>query len=199
MLAGLWLAGCASSRLTQEPGLVTAGHRVDASGPSTTPTVSVILHTRQLRFDAPVGSYFGPHWANSTTQKRLEQVLGEFPFLQPAAPDAARSPYRLVIEATHATSGNKRLSTISSFTKYLIPCSEQHAVELVAVLLRGATPLKTYQSVGTYTTKRHLVFLLLPMRWGLRVAGDTTTDTFRDLFLQLQRDAGTLLADGSPR
>jgi hypothetical protein len=189
----LWIAGCATRPLSQQPGLVTGWDRAAHPHPSL-PSIAVLIHTRQLRFDTPVAAYVGPHWAQRATLKQLEQVLQEFPFLHPSAPESnpTQTPYRLVIEATHATYGDQRLSAIAKFTKYLIPSSERNAVELDAVLSKDGVPLKTFEAVGTYTTKRHLLYLLLPMTWGLNVKGETTAQTFRDLFLQIERDAAEM-------
>ena len=157
------------------------------------PPITVVLYARQLRFDTPVDTYLGPHWSKRSTQSQLEKVASEFPFLQaPDAPNARPTPYRLVIEATHATDGNKRLSKISSMTKYLFPSTEHVAVELEGRLSRDGALIKTYEATGTYKTRKHLLFLLWPPAWGLGTSGDTTADTFRDLLLQIEQDAGTL-------
>jgi hypothetical protein len=177
-------AACASSRLTQEPGLVPSW---DRRHPADVPHVDVVLHARQLRFDVPVGTYFAPRWSRRSTAKQLDRVLAEFPFLQPAA--AGATPYRLAIEATHATGGSKRWSKVGKMSNYLIPCVEETAVELEGRLLRDGQVVKTYEAVGTYKTKRHLLFLLWPLTWKNRAPGATTADTFRDLFLQVERDA----------
>ena len=191
VIAILCLAGCASRRLTQEPGLV-AMRDPQAAHPSL-PKISVVLYARQLRFDTPVDTYLAAHWSKRSTQRKLERVAAEFPFLQAeGAPDAAATPYRLVIEATHATGGNKKMSKISSMTKYIIPSTEHVAVELEGRLSRDGTPMKTYEATGTYRTQKHLLLLLVPWRWGLGVSGNTTADTFRDLILQIERDAATL-------
>jgi len=192
LLTSLCLSGCATRPLTQQPGLVTTWDRSRDTRPSL-PAIAVLLHTRQLRFDTPVSAYVGPHWTQRATLKQLERVLREFPFLQSTTSGSDDTRYRLVIEATHATYGDKRLSAISKFTKYLIPSSERNAVELEATLSRDETLLKTYEAVGTYTTKRHVLYLLLPMTWGLHVRGETTAQTFRDLFLQIERDAQEVL------
>ena len=187
----LCLSGCASTRLTQEPGLVAM--RDSQGAHPALPKITVVLYTRQLRFDTPVDTYVSPHRSKRSTQQKLDRVAHEFPFLQAqGAPDAVATPYRLTIEATHATGGNKKLSWISSMTKYLIPSTEHAAVELEARLLRDGTLMKTYEATGTCKTRKHLLFLLAPWMWGVGTAGDTTADTFRDLFLQIEQDAGTL-------
>lgn len=193
LLPSLCVAGCATRPLGHQPGLVTGWNQSQHTHPSL-PSIAVLIHTRQLRFDTPVAAYVGPQWAQRATRQQLERVLREFPFLHPATPESTKSPtsYQLVIEATHATYGDKRLNTISKFTKYLVPSSERNAVELDAILLKDGVPLKTFEAVGTYTTKRHLLYLLLPMTWGLNVKGETTAQTFRDLFLQIERDAKEL-------
>ena len=190
-VAILCLFGCASTRLTQEPGLVAIRNAQDPR--PELPKITVVLYTRQLRFDTPVDTYFSPHWSKRSTRQQLDQVAREFPFLQAeGAPDAAATPYRLAIEATHATDGNKKLSKISRLTKYLIPSTEHVAVELEARLSRDGTLMKTYEATGTYKTRKHLLLLLAPWMWGVGTSGDTTADTYRDLFLQIERDAGTL-------
>ena len=52
--------------------------------------------------------------------------------------------------------------------------------------------MKTYEAVGSYKIKRHLIFLVAPWMWGYRVPSNTMEDTFRDLFLQIHRDAAEL-------
>jgi hypothetical protein len=177
---------------------VTAWDPAQRASTANLPSITVLLYARQLRFDVPVSAFIGPHWSKRATQRQLERVAAEFPFLRYGSTTGPEeTPYRLVIEATHATGGSKRMNTISRFTKYLIPCAEESAVELEARLSREGAPLKTYEAVGRYQTKRHLLFLLVPMRWNLSAPGETTADTFRDLFLQVERDAAALLTGGA--
>jgi hypothetical protein len=201
------LVGCATSRLTQEPGLVNAAPPIDPAATVASaagiPRVAIVLYARQLRFDVPVSSYFGPHWKRRSTAKRLGSAVAEFPFLIVAATDGSSgthtaAPYRLVIEASHATGGNKKWSKLSKLTNYLVPSVEESAVELEGRLMRDGALVKTYEARGTYKTKKHLLFVLAPWMWKLSVPSRTTADTFRDLFLQVQRDAGTVLTASTP-
>ena len=190
------VTGCANTRLSHEPGLVTAWDGGSFPAMEQPPEISLILHTRYLSFGQPSDSPVGKWWSKKKVRKQLEDVMGEFPFLGEAQWDAKDTSYRLVIEATHAIRGSKFHSGLSSTTKYIIPVSEKGFVELEAWLYRDAQLLETYEAVGSYKMKRHLLFLLVPWMWGTRVPSNTMEDTFRDLFLQIQEDATALFSVG---
>lgn len=94
----------------------------------------------------------------------------------------------MVIEATHAIRGNKFLNTVSQSTYCAIPSSSRGVIELDARVYRTGQPPTSYSAVGTYAIKRHVLLLALPFVWGYKVPARTMEDTFRDLFLQIQRD-----------
>ena len=188
----IFVAGCARGRLAHEPGLVTDWDHQPFPAMAQPPELSLILHTRHLMFDKPSSSPVSKWWSKRKVRKQLGDVMEEFPFLGQAQWEAKAAPYQLEIEATHAIQGSSFRSSLSSMTKYIIPVSETGVIELEAWLSRDGQPLKTYEAVGNYTIKRHLIFLILPWMWGPRVPSNTIEDTFRDLFLQIQRDAATL-------
>jgi len=161
-----------------------------AAAPSAAATTPVMLYTRQLRFDKPADGYVGPHrWKRSATTQ-LERALRAFPALRLAQSEtefAAASP-RLIIEATHATSGSKGWSTVSRMTKYLVPSEDTSTVELDAKLMRGDTVVKTFEAQGAYATKKQLLWLLAPWMWKLGVPGAVTADTFRELLGRVQQE-----------
>ncbi len=182
------LTGCAQTRLSHEPGLVTTWDRRPLP-PTTFPTtLPVILHTRYLEFDQPSDPSFEKWWSKYKVRHQLEDVIGEFPFLALVSSDEAPTGDRVVVEATHAIRGNKFLNTISQSTHYAIPSSARGAIELDARVYRNGQPPTSYSAVGTYAIKRHILFLALPFLWGYKVPARTMEDTFRDLFLQIQRD-----------
>lgn len=186
------VAGCAQTRLSQEPGLVRGWDRSQAPAALHTPTISLELYSRHLSFGEPVESPIGKWWTKRSVRQQLEDTLDEFPFLARAAWNDNTIPSRLVIEATHATQGNKKLHWLSETTKYVIPCTYQASVALEARLFHGPTLVKRYEAVGTYRVRRHLLWLLTPWTWHPRALTETMKDTFRDLLLQLQQDVGLL-------
>lgn len=192
LVLAIVVAGCARGRLSHEPGLVTDWDHQPFPAMAQPPELSLILHTRHLMFHRPSSSPVSKWWSTHKVRKQLNDVMGEFPFLGRAQWEATAAPYQLEIEATHAIQGSSFRSSLSSMTKYIIPASETGVIELEAWLSRDGQPLKTYEAVGNYTIKRHLIFLILPWMWGKSVPSDTIEDTFRDLFLQIQRDAATL-------
>ena len=190
------MAGCANTRLSHEPGLVTGWDRQPFPAMERPPELSLVLHTRHLAFGQPSYSPVSKWWSKHKIRKQLKDVEGAFPFLSHAQWDGQDTPYRLEIEATHAIRGSKFRSELSSTTKYIIPVSEQGFVELDAWLYRGSELLGTYEAVGSYKRSRHLLFLLVPWMWGYQVPSHTMEDTFRDLFLQIQQDATGLFSVG---
>ncbi len=199
MLAvSLSLMGCAQHRLAQEPGLVTQwDRRQPLASDAPAPDITLVLRTRYLKFGQPADPSMAKWWSKHKVREQLTDVMGEFPCLARARWDGEEAgAYRLVIEATHAIRGRKFLNALSSTSRYVIPSSSTGAIELDALVARGDALLKRYDAVGTYAIKRHALFLLAPMWWGYRVPSATMEDTFRDLFLQLQRDASTLFAEG---
>lgn len=180
------VSGCAQTRLSQEPGLVSRWDRqpVDTSAPS----LAVVLHTRYLEFGKPAEPSVAKWWSRHKVRHQLEDVIAEFPFLRDASEDADPSSPRLVIEATHALRGNKTLNTLSQMTHFVIPSSATGFIELDATLIRDGQPSSHYEAIGRYRLKRHVLFLTLPFLWGYKVPAATMEDTFRDLFLQIQQD-----------
>ena len=198
-LLAISLSGCAQTRLSHEPGLVsrwdrqqTALHDVSSA------TLSVVLHTRYLEFDTPADPSVAKWWSKAKVRHQLEDVIGEFPFLREASSETPASYPQLLIEATHALRGPKALNTLSQMTHFLIPSSATGFIELDATLARDGQTLKRYEAVGRYRLKRHLIFLALPFLWGYKVPAATMEDTFRDLFLQVQQDLPALLSTGGP-
>ena len=182
---------------------MSAWDRAPLTAAAPAPDLAVKLYTRHLSFGEPGESPFSKWWTKRKLHEQLKDVKAEFPFLAHArwepAEDAEEAPYRLVIEATHAIEGNKTLHWFSATSRYLIPSSETGVIDLHGRVYRGETLLKAYDAVGRYRNKRHLVFLALPWLWGYRVPSRTMEDTFRDLFLQVQRDAATLFSTrGAP-
>ena len=196
LVLAMLVTGCANTRLSHEPGLVTAWGGGPFPAMTRPPELALILHTRHLAFGQPSSSLVSKWWSKKKIRKQLKDVEGEFPFLSRAQWDAKGTPYRLEIEATHAIRGSKFHSGLSSTTKYIIPVSEKAFVELEAWLYRGPELLNTYEAVGSYKIKRHLLFLLVPWMWGYKVPSTTMEDTFRDLFLQIQQNAAELFSIG---
>ena len=190
------LTGCAQTRLSHEPGLVTGWNRKPPALVVPAPTLSLELDSRHLSFGEPVESPLDKWWTTRSVRQRLEDMRGEFPMLARASWKDPTAAYRLAIEATHVADGNRKLHWISEATKYVIPCSYQASIELDARLFHGDTLLKRYDATGTYRVRQHLLWLLVPWAWHPRVPRATARDTFRDLFLQIQQDAPTLLANG---
>ncbi|HAM40945.1 MAG TPA: hypothetical protein DDX89_00550 [Candidatus Omnitrophica bacterium] len=187
------LTGCAQTRLSHEPGLVSRLARPQpALKEPSAPTLFVVLHTRYLEFDKPADPSVAKWWSKHKVRHQLEDVIGEFPFLRLASPEAPTSPPRLLIEATHALRGHKTLNALSRMTHGLIPSSATGCIELDATLSRDGQPLKRYEAVGRYRLRRHLIFFAMPFLWGYKVPAATMEDTFRDLFLQVQQDLPTL-------
>jgi hypothetical protein len=186
------VSGCARARLSQEPGLLTQPRQAAARGP--VPRLSLTVHPRHLEFDSPAGAGFIKPWYKSKLRAELDAVLGEFPVLANASWDAPDAPYRLVIEATHAVRGSGMRNKIASTVHFLIPSSDTGHVELEADLFRGAQRLKSYEASGSYKSTRHLLFLLTPWLWRTGLPAAVMRDTFRDLLLQLERDAGQLFS-----
>lgn len=194
------LSGCAQTRLSHEPGLVSRWDRKPLVLRETSATtISVILHTRYLEFDTPADPSVAKWWSKAKVRHQLKDVIGEFPFLRHASEESPASSPQLLIEATHALRGNTTLNTLSQMTHALIPSSATGFIELDATLSRDGQPLKRYEAVGRYRLKRHLIFVALPFLWGYKVPAATMEDTFRDLFLQVQQDLPTLFqTSGGP-
>lgn len=184
----LGVGGCAQTPLSHEPGLVTTWNRQPLPATSFPTKLTLILYTRYLEFDQPSDPSLEKWWSKHKVRHQLEDVMGEFPFLAPVASDEVPTGDRVVVEATHAIRGNKPLNTISQSTHYLIPSSARGVIELDAWVYRDSRLLNTYEAVGTYAIKRHLLFVALPFLWGYKVPARTMEDAFRDLFLQIQRD-----------
>jgi len=179
---------------------VSAWDRAPLTTSAPAPDLAVMLYTRHLMFGEPAESLVSKWWTKQKLHEQLRDVQDEFPFLAQAQwepADETGIPYRLVIEATHAIEGKKLLSVVSATSRYVIPSAQTGVIDLRGRLSRGQTLLKTYEAVGRYRCKRHLVFLALPWMWGYKVPSRTMEDTFRDLFLQIQRDAPTLFSSGS--
>jgi hypothetical protein len=182
------LTGCAQTRLSHEPGLVATWNRQPLPATSSPAKLTLMLYTRYLEFDQPSDPSIAKWWSKHKVRHQLEDVIGEFPFLTLATSDGIPPEDRVVVEATHAIRGNKFLNTISQSTHYLIPSSARGVIELDARVYRTNQPPTFYEAVGTYAIKRHALFLALPFLWGYKVPARTMEDTFRDLFLQIQRD-----------
>lgn len=194
----LILTGCAQRRLTHEPGLVSAWDRSQpfpADSPS--PQIALVIHPRYLEYGKPTEPGVAKWWSKHKVRHQVDDVIGEFPFLRQARPTDVEAPYRLEIEATHAIRGNKTLHWFSGATYGLIPEKATGVIELDAVVAQGVQALKSYTATGSYAITRQALLMLLPMKWGYKVPAATMEDTFRDLFLQIQRDAPTLFPETS--
>ena len=89
----LCLVGCANTRLSHEPGLVTGVDRQQPlGGAARAPELSLILHTRHLEFGEPSDPSVGKWWSQRKIRGRLEEVMGEFPFLAEAQWEATDAP-----------------------------------------------------------------------------------------------------------
>jgi len=130
-------------------------------------------------------------------RKQMRAVMEEFPCLARAIWDG-EAPYQLAIEATHAVRGSAVWAFFNRTSYSLIPSSDESEIELIAAVARGDRRLAVYEATGTYRTKRHLFWVLLPPAWKRQVPRRTAEDTFRDLFLQIQQDAGKLFESGVP-
>jgi hypothetical protein len=182
----LLCTGCAYTHLSQHPDLAPSRTPADEVI-SAAPKVQVVLYFRELKFNAPDTGFFSSHWSKSSAQRKLTRVLKEFSAFT-ADLDASAVPSRMVIEATHDTEGNLKVSTLCRLTKYIVPCTEEHRIVVDAVLTREGQAPKTYEAAGSYRVRKHLLWLLLPFRWHRSVPGDTAMNAFRDVLIQAERD-----------
>jgi hypothetical protein len=188
--------GCAYKQLAHQPGLTHAAH-AQAADPAVTPNVSLVLHARYLQFGKPLGPSLEKWWAKQQIhlRKRLEEKCAGVPFLKAARWDAPDAAYRIVLETTFDTRGSKARYAVTEFSKYLIPSSDEGVVWVVARLYRKGALLREYEAQGTYRTRRHLIFALLPMLWHSKVPATVAEDTVRDVFLEIAQDAATLFKE----
>ena len=188
-------AGCAYQPIAQKPelGLSTG---LAASAFAIQPDVSLALYTRFLSFGSPLGPSMEKWWAKQQThlRTRVDAIARQTPWLASARWDDPKAAYRLVLETTFDTRGNKARYLLTDFSKYLIPSSDEGVVSVTARVYRGPTELHTYEAEGTYRTRRHILFLLLPLFWHGQVPGKVAQDTVKDVLLEITNDAPTLFA-----
>jgi hypothetical protein len=187
------LTGCALSKPIHQPGLI-ASWNPQAPVPSVdAPPIALSLQTRRTYGDdRPSSSWLYTWESDRAVQRALRKTLPQFSLLARAKPDVPDAPYRLVIDATTAQRfDHARLWTALTF--FLIPFREELAVELEARFFREATLLKTYRASSTQQYTVHLLSMFVGGFFRYRASGRTIEDTFGDLFLQLQRDAPSLL------
>jgi len=120
--------------------------------------------------------------------------MREFPFMASVKLETSDAPYRLEIDATHAIRSNPWMTILSVWSLFLIPSRTEASLELAARLYHSSRLLKTYQAMGSYQSTAHLVFLPVSFR-RQSIALRSKEDTFRDLFLQIQRDAEQLFLE----
>ena len=80
---------------------------------------------------------------------------------------------------------------LSIFSLFIIPYHVERRIEVRARLFKKEQLLRTYESVGSYRVRIHLVFLPLGI-WQRRVEAETRRDTLRDVLLLMQRDVDEL-------
>jgi len=149
--------GCANTRLSHTPGLITTWDRHSLQAKAEAPELALALYNRALSFGEPSGSQFGKWWSKRKIRTRLEKVLQEFPFLEHMQWEEdvdENTEYRLVIEATHAIRGSRFGNSVSQVSRYIIPSVQKAFVELDAWVYRDIQHLKTYEAIGSYKIKR---------------------------------------------
>lgn len=191
--SALLATGCGASKAIHHPGLVTNWDK-QAALPANTeaPPIRVVLHTERILYGRPSPSW----WATWVTRRKIERgcdtALAQFPLLARAQRDLKDAPYRLVIEATHTLHrGDVGKAILSSLSLFLIPYTHEMSLELKARFYRGTASLNTYHATG------HQPFRIHFFSWPVSIfrpslPARTIQDTFSDLFLQLQQDAGGL-------
>ena len=197
LLAGMLclVTSCAYQALAQKPGLVLSMD-LAASAPAIKPDVSLTLYTRFLSFGSPLGPSMEKWWAKQQThlRSRVDVIARQTPWLASARWDDPKAAYRLVLETTFDTRGNKARYMLTDFSKYLIPSSDEGVVSVTARVSHGPTELHAYEAEGTYRTRRHILFLLLPMLRHGQVPGKVAEDTIKDVLLEIANNAPTLFA-----
>jgi hypothetical protein len=128
--------------------------------------------------------------AKRAVERGCDAALKRLPFLSQAKRRHNSAPYRLVIEATHATRRDQRKVVLSALTLFLIPTHQELSLELEAHLYQNSTLLKTYEAAGTHRFHLHLFNGLSSHS----IPEQTIQDTFCDLFLQIQQDASQLFS-----
>ena len=192
LIVTVFLTGCALSKPTHQPGLITRWNHQEASSSTASPPIDLVFGARRIcGDDRPSSSFFRTWESNRAVQRALNKTLPQFPILANASPHLTDAPYQLVIEATQTEGMSERDYYVSAFSLCLIPTQEKLEVELEARLFRRPALLKTYRATGAHQLTVHL--LLLPFGgFRYRVPSRTIENTFCDLFLQIQRDAPEL-------
>ncbi len=189
------ICGCAYRPVSHTPNLIASPPPAAAVSPK---DVGISLHARYLQFHQPLGPSIEKWWAKrqgdliSHTQERARSL----PSLREARWNDSSADCQVVIEVTSDTRGNKFLHGVTEFTKYLIPSKDEGVVRVEARVYRSGNLLKTYEAEGVYETRRHLIFLLLPMGWRKGVPARVTNDTISDALLQVDRDAAEWAGNG---
>ena len=193
-LTTLLIGGCALPNPTHHPGLATRWNPQAASPipPVTTALpIDIVLHThRTFIDDRPSSSWLMTGMAKRAVERGCNEALKRFPFLSLAKQRRDGAPYRLVIEATHATRRNQAKVVLSALTLFLIPANQELSLELEAHLYQDSTLLKTYEATGTHRFHPNWFNALSSHS----IPKQTIQDTFCDLFLQIQQDGGQLFS-----
>jgi len=128
-------------------------------------------------------------------REELLKVAKEFPFLERANFDVSDAAYRIVVDTVQEDKGTETQAFLTGFTLFLLPMKSGATYELTGTVSRGSQKLKTYQATGDFNMIFHLLFIL-PVTWRPGVIAATLDDTYRDLFLQIQRDLPQLFGTG---
>ncbi len=201
---GAFALGCAYKPLTQTSGPVQSAASLDSAvvksagalPSSLTPAISLSLHARYLHFGKPMGPSMEKWWAKQQTKlrARVQDMQCQTPWLVSARWDDAEAIDRLVLETTFDTRGSKARYWITEFSKYLVPSSDEGVVSVRARVYRKGALVREYEAEGTYRTRRHLIFLFLPMMWHSTVPGKVAENTIQDALLAVEHDAQTLFS-----
>ncbi len=198
-----WLAlllvascGCAYHPVSHTPNLIASPPPASAVSPS---GVGISLYPRYLQFHEPLGPSIEKWWSKRQGRfvSHVQERCQSLPSLRQARWNDPSAPYQVVIEVTQDMRGSSFRYKLTDFTKYLIPSKDEGITRVAVRVYHGKSLLKTYEAEGIYETRRHLLFLLLPMGWRKGVPSQVANDTIYDALLQVDRDAAEWSAQTS--